>query len=332
MNDFDISVDEANEFDLLFGCMHEFGLDAENELKFNGDAEVARKYQENAENGDFLCEFFEMYSQTDACFNESPTNSTGSVIIKSESTPRNEINKNEDIIQMSNNIRSKNSDVLDSGLRSESESNYSNTVNATASAGKTPEPFNLAFYSTPRHPSSLTTFQNLNEPRWKYLVRAMKLYQNFFNGGDFNNLEILYKDIYTKDVLLLMKGVPPMVGIHKLLELQRSLHRNIPDICLFLNDIKRPKRRLFTMKGNSFGSFVYANSNDSTRASWNFMEYAPIEKMDEYHKIQKQKYDDLKGQQKVIRFEKRAIWHFVLDTEMKKIDKIMSCHEKFDIF
>ena len=351
MNDFDNFMDEANEFDLLFGCIHNFGLDTENELKFNGDVELARKYQEKADDNNALFDLSDVYddNQFSTANKESALNLTKGILndgtmsdiamnsISNETQALNttDVNSSEKYLrkrEIPNDIYGV--IVKTTRRRRKSKAIVKNQTAAvsTTSVSKVVETFNLPFCSTPKQSSTITTFQETNEPRVKYLFRALKLYQKFFNGGEFDNLEVLYKDIYSKDLLVLFQGLPPLVGSQKLLEQQSSVHRNIPDFCVFLNDITRSKHRLLTLKGNSFGTFAYANANDNTRASWNAMEYVPIEKMDEYHKVQKQKYDDLKSQNKVIRFERRTTWYFVLDHACQQFEKIMSVHEKVDIF
>ena len=87
------------------------------------------------------------------------------------------------------------------------------------------------------------------------------------------------------------------------------------------------------MKCNTFGSLPYVNNNtDDSKSVWNYFEHTPIEKWDEHHKIQKQKYDTLKSQNKIIKFEKRAIWYLMLSRDLKRFTKLMAGQCKFDIY
>ena len=46
--DFDDLMDEANEYNIFFGFVNDLGLATENELKFNGEVEAAKRYQESS--------------------------------------------------------------------------------------------------------------------------------------------------------------------------------------------------------------------------------------------------------------------------------------------
>ena len=145
-------------------------------------------------------------------------------------------------------------------------------------------------------------------------------------------LKILFDDVIANDVILITQGNPPLSGCNSFYQILISLHKNIPDMCIFFNKILYSKKRLITMNGNRFGTFPYANAYDKSRTAWNIFEHAPIEKLDEYHKIQRQKYDVLKSQNKPVEFERRATWHFILTRDLKCVKKIIACEEKIDIF
>ena len=187
------------------------------------------------------------------------------------------------------------------------------------------------FRSVSSHKSNATTFQKLKESRIKYLCRFPKLYQEFFNSGNFDMLKILFDDVIAKDIILITQGNQQLMGRERFHQLLISIYENIPDMCIFFNEIVHSKKRLINMNGNSFGTFPYANSCDKSRAAWNIFEYALIEKLDEYHKIQKQKYDVLKSQNKPIKFERRATWHFILTRDLKCVKKIVTFTEKTEI-
>ena len=180
---------------------------------------------------------------------------------------------------------------------------------------------------------SATEFQREHEPRIKYLLRFPKLWQEFMNSGNFEKLKILFADILSEGCIQLNSLSPPIVGREKMYNVQVSIQRNIPDFCVFYSNIVRSKKRLITMDGTSFGSFPYANSScDKTISAWNFFETAPINIFDEHHKLQKQKYDTLKSQNKVIKFERRATWHIILSRDLRQIVKVMAFNVKNDIF
>ena len=166
MNDFDNFMDEANEFDLLFGCIHNFGLDTENELKFNGDAELARIYQQKSD--DVLSDFIDIYSQPDVINNnDKNSDSTGFSTIETKPS--------EDTIQIvSNNAGTKtiHNNVLDTVFKTENNKNNNITRGSSGSvmgtASKTSKTFSLALYTMPKQSSTITTFQETNESRVKY--------------------------------------------------------------------------------------------------------------------------------------------------------------------
>ena len=88
------------------------------------------------------------------------------------------------------------------------------------------------------------------------------------------------------------------------------------------------------MKGNSFGTLPNANNaaKDKSTTSWNVIEHTPIEKLDEHHKLQKQKYEALKSQNKSIRYERSATWYFMLDKKLQHFENLMACDEQVDIY
>ena len=191
--------------------------------------------------------------------------------------------------------------------------------------------FLLPRYSPPK--LQISSFQLPHEPRAKYLLRSIKLWQEFRNTGDMEKLKILFEDILTDQCLsFLHSSLQPIFGRQKIYEQNVSYNQNIPDLCVFHNNIVRTKRRVIVFKGNSFGSFPYANASDKSTATWNIFEFAPIDKLDEHHKLQKQKYDTLKSQNKVIKFERRCVWYVMLTRDLKYISKIMATDAKVDIY
>ena len=277
-NDGDEIIDEVNDYPQLFGYITSCGLNTENELKFDGDAILAKKYAENVAASALI----DLYNTQDSN------------------------------IDVDNELDAK-------------------TVATSESDEVQLKTFSLPRYSPPR--TQLTTFQRPHEPRIKYLLRSINLWQEFGNSGDMDKLQVLLSDILTDDCLSLNNSaIPPIVGRQKICEQRMSLNRNIPDYCVFYNNIVRSKKRVIKHLGNSFGTLLQPNANDKSTMTWNIFEYAPIEKLDEYHKIQKQKYDLLKSQNKVIKFEHRASWFLLLSRDLRRITKIMATNTKIEVF
>ena len=146
-------------------------------------------------------------------------------------------------------------------------------------------------------------------------------------------LKELFDDTLAQDCIQLNALSPPMVGREKIYDVQISIQRNIPDYCVFYSNIVRTKKRLITLKSNCFGSLPYTNNPcDKTTNAWNFFETTPYEMLDEHYKLQKQKYDTLKSQNKIVRFEKRATWHVILSRDARQIIKIMAYNVKVDVY
>ena len=96
--------------------------------------------------------------------------------------------------------------------------------------------------------------------------------------------------------------------------------------------MKQLKRRIISANGNSFGTLPYQDNQDKTSATmWNFFG-TPLESLDEFHKLQKQKYDMLRSQNKVIKFERKATWYFIFNREATKITKIMAKTASVEIY
>ena len=193
--------------------------------------------------------------------------------------------------------------------------------------------FSLPRYIPPK--LQVSTFQIPREPRVKYLLRSFKLWQEFRNSGDMERLKILFNDMFADDCSLFSySNTPPIKGPRQLYEQEMVVNRNVPDFCIFFNNIVRTKRRLITCNCNSFGTLPSVNASTNNRATsiWNMFEYTPIDKLDEHHKLQKQKYDTLKSQNKVIRFETRFVWAVMLNRDIKQISKSLMTNSVIDIY
>ena len=373
--DDDDFMDGVNEYDLLYGYIHDLGLVSQNQLSFNGNVELAMKYDEAS-----LPDMSELYSPFDFkldcdatdysasgktnAFNLENNHSLASDEEKSEATIQYISSDSKFIIDsdasvkishntrydngtvfnsfgtqveevgssnLENNIRSDNisnncfSAILDFNAASDCSNNSANNVK--------PEVFPLARYS-PKIIPLVTTFQLPKETRMKYLLRYPKLYQEFYNSGQLEKIKILHDDVFTKDMMHITKLNPPIVGREKIYHLITSMCRNIPDYCVFYNNIHRTKHRIIIMKGNSIGTLPYVSNSvtDKSTTLWNSLEHASVEKFDEHHKLLKQKYDTLKSQKKDIKFERRATWYFMLDKNLQHYEKMMATNEMLDIF
>ena len=181
--------------------------------------------------------------------------------------------------------------------------------------------FSLSRYNPPK--LSITSFQRSHEPRIKYLLRSIDLWQEFMNSGDLDKLHILFKDIFSENYIILNDNkFPPIMGLHKLCDVSDSLLRNIPDYCIFYSNITRSKRRVIMMKAKSFGTLPYANIINKNTFLWDIFENTSIDKLDQHHVIQKMKYDALKSQKKCIKFETSVTLNIVLNRANHQIEKM----------
>lgn len=199
--------------------------------------------------------------------------------------------------------------------------------------------FHLPVYFPTRINLNVKTFQLSNEARIKYLIRSLKLWAEFMNSGDLDKLRILFNDILVEDFIFIDYNMPPKIGQQKIFETATSVLSNVPDYCSSNNKIERSKKRIITMKCNTFGTLAYINvcsdsgkySNIQSTASWNMFESTPFDKFDEHHKIQKQKYDLLKSKNKNIMFKRRSTCSLVLSRDLKQFAKLMIYNVKVDI-
>ena len=313
--DFDDLMDEANEYNIFFGFVNDLGLATENELKFNGEVEAAKRYQESS-----LSEFIDLYSNFDSSVENSIKGDDKSTLSCS--------NDSNSICAEGDSLKSHSRDSSNCDNQSGDKSQF--MTSSTPSGDVKCEMYPLALYSEPKDRSTISTYQQPRETRIKYLLRFPRLMQEFSNAGDFDKLMVLFNDVFIPDCLLLTHAIPPILGREKICQLLRYLQRGIPDYFVMFSNVVRTKRRLITMKGNSFGTFPFANSN--TKSFVDPFENVPIETFDEYHQAQKQIYDTLKSQSKDIKFERRVTWYLVLSKDRQHIEKMMACNSKIDLF
>ena len=348
--DTDDILDEVNEFHLLYDFVSDFGLITENELNFNGDVESAKRYEANDQPislVDFLDGFtFEDDNYTDTS-RTTPDNHNGQSKIGSGNNSNNNMTQFVTVDGCSinnNNIYTSNQNSStqvitpsygENGNESVTDISYKTGSVKNEDERKTPSYLMssnqpnilLTRYISPSK-TQLTTFQQKNEQRTKYLLRSLKLWQGFINSGDLDKLKVLFDDILVENCVQINSTCPPIVGRDKLFDVQKSLLRNVPDYYFLITNIVRSKRRVISIKSNSFGTFPYANGNDKTVNSWNIFENTPIDQLDEHHKIQKQKYDTLKSQNKIMRFERSVTGYVMLSRDERRFSKVVSFNVK----
>jgi hypothetical protein len=311
-------LDELNEYHSLYDYVTDGKKVTDTALKFDGDAEKARKYQEGSQYLDLYDSDVSVDINGDSAHGNQMSNIQSS-IDKSAEVETDEESKNTfETDAYSNNVQNSSSMI---------SSNSSNSNGSSRS--RINKPFLPILYSQPK--SQPTTFQRPGEPRSKYLLRASQLWQCFLNSGNFDKLHILFNDVLAEKCLVynLIGGV--IVGRTKLLEFYMSIFRHVPDYCAFFSNVVRTKKRLIVSKGNSFGSFPYAGAHDSKTAAWNIFEH-PIETLDENQLMQKQKYDSLKSQNKLIKFERSATWYLTLSRDLRCVEKIMATNIQAEVF
>jgi hypothetical protein len=175
-------------------------------------------------------------------------------------------------------------------------------------------------------------FQRPGEARLTFLPRSIKLFQEFWNSGDVENMKLLFEDMFTDDVIFHNLTSPPIMGRDKIYSYIVPILQTSPDFYALFSNIKRSGKRLVTCKYNCFGTIPYSGDTEDDKPSpWNFYG-TPIEKLDEFHQLQKQKYDTLKSQNKRIKFERKSFWYFGINKEMNKFSKIMSKTSVLEIF
>ena len=177
-----------------------------------------------------------------------------------------------------------------------------------------------------------TLLQQAKEPRVHYLLRSPKLFQEFMNSGRLNMLKELMEDVFAKDFTFQLLTKSSIVGLDKVFELQCSNLDNFPDYYVLIAGVKRVKRRQWRVKLRSFGTLLPANGNDNLSHIWNIFEHTPVGSLDEHHKLQKQKYDYLKSQNKMIKLERRSFYCLVLNRKMTKFQKVMASASILDVF
>ena len=177
-----------------------------------------------------------------------------------------------------------------------------------------------------------TTLQHPYEPRLKYLLRFPQLYQEFMNSSNLEKLKMLVYDVLTEHCVFHIQTSPPILGVDKIYNMQCMTLKGAPDWYVLVSKMKRIKRRIWTLKSKSFGTLPHNMTLlDKKSSYWNFVG-TPIESLDEFHQLQKQKYDTLVSQNKTIRFERTARWYYFLNRDCKQFEKVMAYQTHVEIF
>ena len=152
------------------------------------------------------------------------------------------------------------------------------------------------------------------------------------NSSNLEKLKILVYDCLTEHCVFHIQTSPPIVGVDKIYQMQCMTLKSAPDWYVLFSKMKRIKKRIWALKGKSSGTLPHNMTLlDKKTSYWNFLGM-PIEKLDEFHQLQKQKYDTLISQNKMIRFERSTTWYFFLNRECKKFEKVMAYHAQLEIF
>ena len=181
------------------------------------------------------------------------------------------------------------------------------------------------------HKTKTYILQGPRESRIKFLVRSPKLWEICLNSGDLVKLKCLMNDILTEDCIQHIITSPPTLGRDKVYESTCLILKYSPDFYVLFSNMKRLKRRVITFNGNSFGTLPFLDSDEKCSTIWNFYGTS-LESLDEFHKLQKQKYDLLRSQNKVIKFERKATWYLILNREGNQICKIMTKTVSLEVF
>ena len=152
------------------------------------------------------------------------------------------------------------------------------------------------------------------------------------NSSNLEKLKIFLYDVLSEKCIFHIQTSPPVVGAEKIYEMQCMTLKSAPDWYVLVSKMRRIKKRIMSVKSKSSGTLPHNMTLlDKKTSYWNFLGM-PIEKLDEFHQLQKQKYDTLISQNKMIKFERSATWYFFLNRECKKFEKVMAYQTQLEIF
>ena len=243
---FDDHLDGLNDYNIFYGYFHDLGLVTENKLLFHGDVEFrAKKYDDKS-----LPDYDDLYSPFDFSDDEldagdgthhrheATSSSSCHDFFMTDAVKENHSNgvPSVDEARILDQERTNNDDESEATIQyvsSSSNSSFPDTevVSNIHNNILSNTIFHLANYAPKM--SNVTTFQQPRESRMKYLLRYMKIYQEFFNSGDLDKLKILNDDVLAKDCVLINLGNAPLIGRDKYTNVIASMLRNIPDYCVF---------------------------------------------------------------------------------------------------
>lgn len=308
-------------FDTIFTYFDEYGID--NEIKFNQEPETSDKNFSIQDLYDFDFNLFgENLTDNELTFN-------GDVELAKEYSEK----EKEEIIK-TNDLSGCHDKILKDF---ESHNEYKSDMLSTSSTASVNRMSKLDV-------SGPIILQNPKESRLNYLLRFPKLYQEFMNSSNLEKLKALLYDVLAEECIFHILTSPPMMGVHKIYEMQCLTLKNAPDFYTLIYHIKYVKKRIITLRGKSFGTLPHTNNNNSSSSTsklqptennkqtfWNFMGIS-LEKLDEFHRLQKQKYDTLVSQNKIIKFERSTKWYVFLNKELTKVEKVMAHETHLEIF
>ena len=151
------------------------------------------------------------------------------------------------------------------------------------------------------------------------------------NSGDLNKFKIFLDDILTDDCMFHMITSPHFEGRETIYSSYLTILRNSPDFYVLFSNVKRVKKRIISFNCNSFGTLPFKDSQECSPTLYNFFG-STLHSLDDFHKEQKHKFDLLKCQHKVIKFERKTNWNFILNREVNNVCKVMAKTTRLEIF
>ena len=173
--------------------------------------------------------------------------------------------------------------------------------------------------------------QVIGEGRIPFLLRFPKLWQIALNQGDARAQRILMNEVLTEDCIFQPTIKLTLTGKARVVEYMVTVLRSLPDFYMKFSSLKHNKNRIITFKQSCYGSIV-PNIIESTPNPFRFIfDYLPTTDLDEHMKLQKQKYDLLKSQNKVISIVRKTFITLRLNSELQYIEAIMAHGIVFEI-
>ena len=168
------------------------------------------------------------------------------------------------------------------------------------------------------------------EGRIPFLMRFPQLWQLAVNEGDSKAQQILMNEVLTEDCIFQPTVKKIVTGKANVAAFMIFILKLMPDFYMTFSNIKHKERRVITFKQVCIGSII-PNPPESTNAPKGIFETLPIADMDAKMKLQKQKYDLLKSQNKIISVERKAFFSIRLNPELQYIEAIMTKGITFEV-